>query len=346
MGQFGYNGQVSIIVPVYNAGNTLDACIDSICAQSYDSLQIILVDDGSSDGSVEICRAWQDRDARIAVICQDNRGVSAARNAGVAIAQGEFIMFVDADDWLEKMCIEEALRHHDQGQLTIFGYYADRRDMRSTKQRGRTVRHSKSSADALLKVDAVSLFDEGLFGSVWNKIYERSLIKANELAFEENTNLGEDVIFNLAYLGLSSIKGITMVNMPLYHYRENNVGSLDNSFNDQFIAYQERIFSDFYSLLTKEGASQKELSHLRSMELSAYFVAIDNAYVHQDACGSGLYKRRISEMKELVQEGGILRELRGARRVVGLARWALLLSHGYMVDLHVRNAVKRLLRRA
>ena len=92
---------ISIIVPVYNVKNYLEKCLQSICGQTYKNLEIILIDDGSSDGSGELCDLFAQRDGRIKVIHQTNAGQSAARNRGLAVAQGELLGFVDSDDWIE-----------------------------------------------------------------------------------------------------------------------------------------------------------------------------------------------------------------------------------------------------
>ena len=97
---------LTVIVPVYNVAPYLNECIDSICKQSYRNLQIVLVDDGSTDGSSDICDAWQRRDNRIEVIHKENGGLPSARKAGLSLAQGDYVAFVDGDDWLELNCFE------------------------------------------------------------------------------------------------------------------------------------------------------------------------------------------------------------------------------------------------
>lgn len=98
--------KVSIIVPVYNAEDYIKKCISSICTQSVSELQIILVDDGSTDNSLEICRQLQKNDTRIEVFHQENQGASAARNKGMQLANAEWVMFVDSDDWLEENAVQ------------------------------------------------------------------------------------------------------------------------------------------------------------------------------------------------------------------------------------------------
>ena len=102
-----YKGKISVIIPVYNVCNYLDRCIQSVLTQTYKDLEIILVDDGSTDESGKLCDIYKERDERIIVIHQKNQGVSCARNAGINIASGEYIGFVDADDYIEKNMYEE-----------------------------------------------------------------------------------------------------------------------------------------------------------------------------------------------------------------------------------------------
>ena len=101
---------VSVIIPVYNVAPYLDACLESVCSQTYDKLEIILVDDGSKDESSRLCDNWRERDPRIRVIHQENAGVSCARNKGLDVCTGELICFVDSDDWLDLRMIEKLVR--------------------------------------------------------------------------------------------------------------------------------------------------------------------------------------------------------------------------------------------
>ena len=111
---------VSVIVPVYNAEAYLNACIKSLAGQTYSDMELILVDDCSTDGSAKICEEWRERDRRIrTVYFQENRGPAAARNQGMALAQGTWVMFVDADDWVDTDCIEVALREAERADADI-----------------------------------------------------------------------------------------------------------------------------------------------------------------------------------------------------------------------------------
>ena len=108
--------KVSIIVPVYNAGNYIDQSISSIVEQTYSNLEIILIDDGSADDSLQRCKEWSEKDKRIKVFCQENSGVSVTRNKGIELATGEYVMFMDSDDWIDKNMVETLYNQAEEHQ--------------------------------------------------------------------------------------------------------------------------------------------------------------------------------------------------------------------------------------
>ena len=126
-----YSKKVSIIIPVYNVVKYLDKCIESVCAQTEKSIEIILVDDESNDGSIDVCRRWAEKDDRIVLIEQKNAGAGAARNTGLRAAKGEYLLFLDSDDFFEPDMVEEALKSIEEvnADFVVFGsdtYYMDK----------------------------------------------------------------------------------------------------------------------------------------------------------------------------------------------------------------------------
>lgn len=202
---------ISVIVPVYKVEKYLEKCLNSIQNQTYEDIEIILVDDGSPDNSGEICDKFAEEDSRIKVIHQNNRGQAVARNAALDIAKGKYIAFVDSDDTINPQMLEiliDLLRKNDS-DLAICGY--------------KTV-YEEGSLDDVYE----NIFDEKImnkeelwqeiFGklnnAVWNKLYIAS--KIGKLRFPEGLIHGEDLIFNLKYLTKCE-KGV-ITNIPLYNY--------------------------------------------------------------------------------------------------------------------------------
>ena len=211
--------KISVIVPVYNCEPYLPACLDSILNQTYSDLEIIVVDDGSTDGSPAICDAYTQKDARIRVIHQENQGVSVARNTGLDIASGEFIAFVDSDDTLEpdmyQLLMELAQTH--QADIAHCGYKKVRLDGSSKDVCGTDVLLVQDSAEA----SKCLLRGQYFVGSPWNKLYKRHLFQ--DIRFDPTLKNNEDILVNV----LVFQKAIKLVfwDAPKYHYYERTVNS-------------------------------------------------------------------------------------------------------------------------
>ena len=217
--------KLSVIVPVYNTEKYLRECIDSILAQTFADFELILVDDGSTDLSSAICDEYNLSDSRIRVIHQDNGGVTAARKRGVEVAAGEYISFVDSDDWIEPNMYQDMLMKAD-------AYYADMIlcDMVSEKQEERAVIYSSNlvglfSAEQLNEqIYSNMLFDfsrnaPGLSLNLCNKLIRSDLAKPVFAEFPSEVTYGEDALGSLMCI-LRSKCIFIMENSPFYHYRQ------------------------------------------------------------------------------------------------------------------------------
>lgn len=183
--------KISVIVPVYNCEKYLSACVESILGQTFSSLEIILVDDGSSDGSPRICDMYASADPRIRVIHQRNHGVSAARNAGLKLAVGELVSFIDSDDTLEADMYEMLVSYMNQYNADISHCGFNRVEdsiIRPIYGTGKIAIHD--SVNALECLIAGRLFSGGL----WNKLYKKELLEG--LTFREDLKINEDILFN------------------------------------------------------------------------------------------------------------------------------------------------------
>lgn len=207
---------ISIIIPVYNIEKYVERCIMSLCNQTYSNLEIIIIDDGSADNSLSICKNI--RDSRIKIYSQINKGVSSARNFGLKVANGEYIIFVDGDDYLEKNMIEELHKNiiKYKVDISICNY-------KSIFNKEERLNTSNSMEIVLNKNDFVeNLLEKNTFrGYLWNKLIKREVIK--NVKFDENIHIMEDLIFLLEIS--SNIKKVYYdSNLYLYNYvqRENS----------------------------------------------------------------------------------------------------------------------------
>ncbi|MBR3685869.1 MAG: glycosyltransferase family 2 protein [Clostridia bacterium] len=205
---------VSIIVPVYRVEYWLPKCIKSLLAQTYKNIEIILVDDGSPDKSGTICDKFAKKDSRIKVIHKENGGVSSARNAGIDAAEGEYICFVDSDDWLSEDAIEtlyaEFLKNNVQIVIANMITVGKRNGLFRLVNKERII--SFNDPDNLF----LDLYQESSLGGLVNKLFVASLIKDNTIRLKEGMKFGEDVLFLLECFKHCS--AISLIEKPIYYY--------------------------------------------------------------------------------------------------------------------------------
>lgn len=206
---------VSIIVPIYNAGKTIDRCIGSILNQKYKDFELLLLDDGSTDDSGTICDAYAEKDKRIRVLHKENSGVSDTRNQGIAIARGEYIQFLDGDDWITPDATELFV-HAATGNdcdMVIADFY--RVIGERVSQKG-----SMEEEGVMSRMDyAVNMMQrpaDFYYGVLWNKLYKRSIIEEYQLKMDSSISWCEDFMFNLEYV--RHTRTIYALKVPVYYY--------------------------------------------------------------------------------------------------------------------------------
>ena len=246
---------LSVIVPVHNVARYLARCLDSLASQTLASIEVILVNDGSTDGSGELLRAYSARCPSFRVVEQDNRGYSGARNAGLALATGTWVGFVDADDWVEPDMFEHLLalaEEHDADLAQCgFTWFHEREDRHEIRDNSWIPPLLARSGGSLRGAEAI-LFEDI---AIWKKIYRRSLLESRGLRFDEAMPMGEDVPFHLAALCFA--RKIAASDRPCYHYRKQRPGQQTGIRDRRLLAYF-RIFSTMDALLKAE-----RLTHLR-----------------------------------------------------------------------------------
>lgn len=208
---------ISVIVPVYNAAAFLEQCIASVLAQSLREIEVIAVNDGSTDESAAILDRLAGKDQRLRVFHQPNKGVSAARNFGLGEARGQYIGFCDADDWMEPGMLETLYKAigESQSDWAICNVLVE-------KEGREPVQRLKISDEVIDVRDAKAGFVRGLLqfrydNANWNKLYSTKIIREQQLRFAEDMRIWEDLLFNLQYLQFASRAAI--LSQSFYHYR-------------------------------------------------------------------------------------------------------------------------------
>lgn len=205
---------ISVIVPIYKVERYLDECITSIVNQNYDNLEIILVDDGSPDNCPEICEVWASRDLRIKVVHKTNGGLSSARNAGLKVASGDFVMFVDSDDFIELSMVSNLLQSLKNTNADITCCEINR--YKDGKYSLMDIFHSDVESYTISSTQYLKkLFLTEVSCASWNKLYKREILK--NMYFPEGT-YNEDIVFLYNLLQNKDIS-ITLINKALYNYR-------------------------------------------------------------------------------------------------------------------------------
>lgn len=218
------NPLFSIIVPVYNVERYIVICIESILCQTMVDFELLLVDDGSTDHSGNICEEYASKDNRIKVLHQNNSGVSCARNLGLEKAKGQYICFVDSDDWIEPNYLDVISKQMADYDILFVGFYFDYEDGSSVQI---TIgdweeKQVKSKEECMLRLKS-NATGHNIFGYTWNKVFKANVIKENKISFMNDVKYGEDELFTLACcLRAHSLKVIAT---PVYHYRQRE-GSL------------------------------------------------------------------------------------------------------------------------
>lgn len=250
--------KVSIIIPVYKAETTIERCVASLCKGTYSNIEILLIDDNSPDNSLAVCLSLQEKYPQVKVLHNSkNEGVSQARNLGLAEMSGQYLMFVDSDDWVEPDYVESFVTAYQQfgADMTICGYINhDEVQNYSTDYFGWNDFKDVSSRE--LRASLLELLKNRLLQQIWNKFFLVSVVKDNALAFDPSIKMGEDFRFLLTYL--SCVKGdkLLLINKPLYHYIRCSGTSAMSNFGTEKIDEALKNYECMYRLM---GMSESEI---------------------------------------------------------------------------------------
>lgn len=272
---------ISIIVPIYNVDKYLTRCIDSIRAQTYSNIEIILVNDGSTDNSLALCESYVLEDNRVKLINKVNEGVAIARNTGLKVAKGKYIAFVDPDDWIEAE-MYESLHHkikETECLICLCDYYKDTK-LRTSKKcfafeedvldqneiRSQIIPPMIGIEDIVPKYSYI-------MGCVWRGLFDRTFIETNKLCFEPGITIMEDLVFMVK--ALLKVPSAAFVHKPYYHYVQNPKSVL-HSYNQKMWSDQMRVHDLLESSLSEAELEEVMRNRLDMRYIGMVFAALKN----------------------------------------------------------------------
>lgn len=253
--------KVSIIVPVYNVAPYLRQCMDSIINQTYRNIEIICIDDGSTDESGKILDEYAKSDDRINAVHTNNAGVASARNTGLSLASGEYLLFVDGDDWIDTATCQKAVSSisTEAVDVVMWPYIREFSDHSDPKIIFQGQKLFDETACRKLQRRMIGLSDEELahpenadaLSTVWGKLYRREMIEQNHLRFEDLSHIGtyEDGLFNLHYF--AHVKCAIYISDYLSHYRKNT--GMTSRYRSQLASQWKTLFSNMRVYIEKSG---------------------------------------------------------------------------------------------
>lgn len=317
---------VSIIVPVYNAEKQLPRCLDSILNQEYRTFELLLADDGSTDDSAAICDAYAARDPRVRVLHKVNSGVSDTRNQAIGLARGDYLQFVDSDDWITPEATRLLLRTAETHacDLVIADFYrvsgknvAHKGDI--TEQR---VLSRREFASFMMKNPA-----DFYYGVLWNKLYRRSIVEQWQLRMDARLHWCEDFLFNLEYnLHAERFFALTV---PIYYYVRTKGSLVSKQTNPITILRMKRMVFESYNHFYKEVFDEKEYEKKRPQIYQFLLDAASDGFVLPAFLPGS---RRLGKERDDVSENAI----RGEGALLSAYRDQKLLEH-YLEIAAIKN---------
>jgi len=254
------NALISIVMPVYNVEAYIKRSIESVLGQSYENFELIIVDDGSIDGSIDIAEKYQENDSRIKIVRKTNGGLSDARNHGIACVNGDYLIFIDSDDYWDKNLLSSTLSFSEQKDLdlVIFGYHADLYDSNDKLIRRIDTVEQTGVINRLKPDSVVSIKNVPLLGYAWNKLYRTSLILDNKVIFQKGTSYIEDILFNVRVFEFA--KKVGFYNKALYHYSQYDRETLGVKYYKDMALLDKTANKAFSDALTLIGVDESAVS--------------------------------------------------------------------------------------
>lgn len=261
--------KVSIIVPVYNAQDRIRKCIDSVLSQEYTDYELILVNDGSSDDTEKILNEYGSKDDRIVVVHKENSGPSDTRNMGISLAKGEYIQFLDADDWLTHDSTKVLVRQMEEtgADMVVADFY--RVVGNSVSRKGSII----SNESMTLQEYAQNMMDspaDYYYGVLWNKLYKKDIIVEHDIKMDKELSFCEDFVFNLEYL--LHCKTISPLQIPVYYYVKSDDSLVAQNLNVANIIKMKTSIYTYYDNFFKDILDEKQYAKDR-IDIAKFLVS-------------------------------------------------------------------------
>lgn len=247
--------KVSVIVPVFNNEKYISKCIESILLQSYSNIEVVIVNDGSTDKSEQIIKEYREKDERILYLSQYNSGPSEARNNGIVNSTGDYLVFIDSDDKVDKYYIESLLNTmiNSKVDLVCCGY-------KDYSKYG-IVNHTDFNMEGNIPLnDVLDMICVGTGGVLWSKIFKKEIISKNNLRLNKNICMSEDLIFTLEYATHS--RSFKSIKKYLYHYNRLNENSISANINLEHIKNSITVCESIEKVLSFVGYDKKKINNI------------------------------------------------------------------------------------
>ena len=303
--------QVSIIVPVYNVENYIERCLNSLVNQTFKDIEIITINDGSTDKSLELLNKYAKEDIRISVIDLGDEGVSYCRNLGIEKANGKYIMFVDSDDWIDSNMIEAMYKKAEENKLDLVmcSYIREFKDHSKEKifnlPEEIIYKEDKVKNELLRKL--VGPVKEELsnpemldaLGTVWGKLYRADILKENKIKFVDLKEIGsaEDTLFNI--FTFNYLKKVMFLNKSMYHYWRDNPKSVTSQYNPK-LKEQRKVFFKYISDFIKENNFEQVFEEALNNRICTSVLGLGLIECSKNNKISGINK--IKNIKKIINE--------------------------------------------
>ena len=232
----------SIIVPIYNVEKDIPLCLDSILAQTYDDFEVICINDGSKDDSLNVVKSYEKKDSRVKCYSHENHGVSYTRNKGIELAKGDYIWFIDSDDWIDKdacSILSEEIKKNASDIIVFGGNVFMSKDWHEEDEYLDNAfiyfKQNLNTRKAFYEGKSINalMYETGSYPLIWNKVYKKELIVSNDIKYEESLALGEDEAFLFYIYPLAQT--ISYIPNKLYHYQRNRPSSATDKIVRQYV---------------------------------------------------------------------------------------------------------------